>query len=87
VELDWVGSDTETGGGVAVGAAAVGVELDSCDGATEAGVLSDFLHPLDATRTRRRHKMLAFGSQPARLPKSKKMFTGTFMDWIKDTSL
>ena len=73
--------------GVAVGAAAVGVELDSCDGATEAGVLSDLLHPLDATRTRRRHKTPAFASQPARLPKSKIMFTGTVMDRLKDTQL
>ena len=70
-----------------VAASAVAVELEAGEDATEAGVLSDFLHPLDATRTRRRHKMLAFGSQPARLPKSKKMFTGTVMDWIKDTSL
>ena len=73
--------------GVAVGAAAVGVELEAGEDATEAGVLSDSLHPLDATRTRRKHKMPAFGSQPARLPKSKKMFTGTVMDWIKDTWL
>ena len=78
-------------GGVAIGAiavgvesdAAVGVELDSCDGATDTGVLSDFLHPLPAARTRRRHKMPAIGSQPARLPKSKIMFTGTIVVSLK----
>lgn len=82
-----IGAAVGSAVGSAVGVAAVGVELETGEDATEAGVLSDFLHPLGATRTRRRHKIPAFGSQPARLPKSKKMFTDTVMDCIKDTRL
>lgn len=72
--------------GPVVGVAAEDVELESCDGATETGVLSDFPHPPPAARMQKRQRIPTVGFQPTSQPKSKNAFTRfTYMDVVENS--
>ncbi len=68
--------------GPAVGAAAVDVTLEAGEDATGGGELCDFPHPPPTTIMESKQRTTAVSRQPARLPKSKIMFTGIYKDCI-----
>ena len=67
----------------AVGATAVKIELEAGEDAIWGGELCDFPHPLPITKMNNKQRIPAPSRQLARLQKSKIMFTGIGVDWLK----